>query len=103
MRSTAGTLLALLIGLILGAAVAASGIPALTTAVAAIEPLGTLWITAVRMTVIPLVVALIITGVAANPDLRRIGGMGARAVPTFLALLLAGAIFTAIVTPLSFE
>jgi proton glutamate symport protein len=103
MRSTAGTLLALLIGLVLGAAVAAAGVPALTTAVAAIEPLGTLWINAVRMTVIPLVVALIITGVAANPDLRRLGGMGARAVPTFIALLLAGAIFTAIVTPLSFE
>ncbi|MGH7569012.1 MAG: dicarboxylate/amino acid:cation symporter [Gemmatimonadales bacterium] len=103
MRSAAGTLLALVIGLVVGAAAAASGNETVSAAVSAIEPVGTLWINAIRMTVIPLVVALVITGVASSPDLRPIGRLGARAIPVFLVLLVAGGVFTAVVAPLSLD
>ena len=44
----------------------AAGIAVLRRAPTAIAPIGTLWVNAIRMTVIPLVVSLLITGVAAT-------------------------------------
>ena len=63
--------------------------PTLLRAADAIVPIGTLWINAIRMTVIPLVVSLLITGVAGAADLRAIGRIGGRSLLTFF-LLLAG-------------
>ena len=55
------------------------------------RPIGTLWVNAIRMTVIPLVVSLLITGVASaiGPP-RRSAGMGARDAASCFVLLLAG-------------
>jgi len=78
-------------------------IPVLATVVTGFEAVGTLWINAVRMTVVPLVVALVITGVVSTADTRRVGRLGALAVPVFLAFLLAGAVFTLLVAPLSLD
>ena len=39
----------------------------------AVAPIGVLWVNAIRMTVIPLVVSLLITGVASATDVRRSG------------------------------
>jgi proton glutamate symport protein len=97
---TARVLLALLIGLALGIGAAAVGGQPLAVA---LEPVGTLWTNAIRMTVIPLVVALVITGVAEHADLRRIGRMGGLAAPVFVGLLLAGGLFTLVVAPLSLD
>ncbi len=55
------------------------------------------------MTVVPLVVALVITGVVSTADTRRVGRLGALAVPVFLAFLLAGGGFTLLVAPLSLD
>lgn len=99
---TARVLVALLMGLALGIGGAALGGRSLAIALA-LEPLGTLWTNAIRMTVIPLVVALVITGVAEHSDLRRIGRMGGLAAPVFVGLLLAGGLFTLAVAPLSLD
>jgi Na+/H+-dicarboxylate symporter len=99
---TARVLLALIIGLALGIGAAALGGAPLEVALA-LEPIGTLWTNAIRMTVIPLVVALVITGVAEHADLRRIGRMGGLAAPVFVGLLLAGGLFTLAVAPLSLD
>ena len=61
---TVRVLLALAGGLALGTLAAASGSATLVHLATGIEPVGTLWINAIRMTVIPLVVALIVTAVA---------------------------------------
>src|SRR6266478_3446746 len=53
-----------------------------------IAPIGTLWVNAIRMTVIPLVVSLIITGVASVSDIKAIGRLGGRTLVTFVLLLL---------------
>lgn len=99
LSSTTLALASLVIGLTLGIAASASGSAMLVQVATAVEPVGTLWINGIRMTVVPLVMALVITGVASDSDLRRLGRLGARALPTFLLLLLAGGTFAALVSP----
>lgn len=88
-----------LIGLVAGLAVgfAANAVPDLRGVVPWIEPLGSIFINAIRMTVVPLVVASLIVGVAGAPDARAIGRVGWRALVLFVILVLAGAVFGAIV------
>ncbi|HEV8125309.1 MAG TPA: dicarboxylate/amino acid:cation symporter [Gemmatimonadales bacterium] len=92
MKESARVLLALGAGLAGGAAIAAWGGPRLHSAAEAIAPIGTVWINAIRMTIIPLVVSLLITGVAGATDLRAIGRIGGRSLLTFLLLLLGTAL-----------
>jgi len=69
----------------------------------ALDLIGTAWINAVRMTVIPLVVPLLIVGVAGNGDARQTGLIGARAFAWMGALLVACAIFSALAAKLWFS
>ena len=92
-----------MLGLALGALAAASRHPALLTIASTIEPLGTLWTNAIRMTVIPLVIALVITGVANAADVRYVGRLGLRALPVFLVLLIASGLFAVVLAPLALE
>jgi Na+/H+-dicarboxylate symporter len=87
--------LALAIGAgILAAAANSAQLLALSSPLATV---GALWVSAIRMTVIPLVVSLLITGVASTTDVKSVGRMGGRAVLVFV-LMLAGAAI--IVVPL---
>ncbi|HEY7407376.1 MAG TPA: cation:dicarboxylase symporter family transporter, partial [Gemmatimonadaceae bacterium] len=95
MSLTVRVLLGLVAGLVLGFAVNAS--PGLSGVVPWIEPLGSIFINAIRMTVVPLVVASLIVGVAGAPDARAIGRVGWRALVLFVVLVLAGAVFGAII------
>lgn len=79
-------------------AISVADVPALTRLVPIIEPVGTLWINAIRMTVIPLVVGSIILGVTSAPDPRTIGRIGSRALVLFVILLVGGAVFSAVVS-----
>ncbi|MDP1914123.1 dicarboxylate/amino acid:cation symporter [Brevundimonas sp.] len=83
-------LLALAAGLIAGAAAQMYGIPGGTGTIALIEALGQLWLNALRMTIIPLVFALLVTGIASIADAAATGRLALRAVVVF-ALLLVGA------------
>lgn len=95
--STRRVLVALVAALAGGAAIAATGNPALLAAADAVAPLGQIWVNAVRMTVIPLIVPLIVVGVAGAADLRSLGRLGTRTVLTF-ALMIAG--LAAVMMPL---
>ena len=99
MRLTNRVLIALVVGLALGIAIAATDNAALLGLVSMIEPVGTLWVNAIRMTVIPLVVALLIVGVASLSDLRVVGRLGARAIVVFVALLAGVALLAAALGP----
>lgn len=92
MKESTRVLVALGAGLAGGVAIAASGNARLAHAAETIAPVGVLWINAIRMTVIPLVVSLLITGVASAADLRAIGRIGGRTLLTFFLLLLGTAI-----------
>lgn len=83
----------------LGVAASMSGSAILMNAATVIEPVGTLFINAVRMTVIPLVMGSLIVGVASAPDPRTIGRVGVRAIGLFLVTLLIAAVFTVLVAP----
>src|SRR5262249_25502513 len=75
------------IGVAGGIAIAASHNASLIGAADFIAPIGTLWVNAIRMTVIPLVVSLLITGVASVSDIGAVGRLGGRTLLVFLMLL----------------
>jgi proton glutamate symport protein len=79
-------IVAMIAGLAGGAAIALSGNPTLLAAADWLAPIGTIWVNAIRMTVIPLVVSLVITGIAGATDIRAIGRLGTTTLVTFLLL-----------------
>ena len=83
-------LVALAAGLAAGAAAKAYGIPGGTGTVALIDGIGQLWLNALRMTIIPLVFSLLVTGIASIADAAATGRLALKAVVVF-ALLLVGA------------
>lgn len=97
MSLTARVLFGLVAGLAAGVAISLSQSPLLLTVARAAEPLGTMFINAIRMTVIPLVVSSLIVGVARSGEARSIGRIGWRALTIFVAVLFTGAILTALV------
>ena len=98
MKESTRVLVALAAAIGGGALIASSGSKSLIDAADAIAPLGTLWVNAIRMTVIPLVVSLLITGVASAADIGAIGRIGGRTLVVFILLL---AVIAAIVIPLA--
>jgi hypothetical protein len=79
-------------GLVLGLAIAASHNSTLVRVVDAVAPAGTLWVNAIRMTIIPLVVSLVITGVASTSNVGAISRIGGRTLLVFLAMLVGATI-----------
>ncbi len=94
MKLTTRVLLALVAGLAVGSAVAASRNPPLLAAVGWLEPIGTLWVNAIRMTIVPLVVSLLVVGVASGDSLRTVGRLGGSALLLFLGILIAAGLFS---------
>jgi proton glutamate symport protein len=97
-RSASYVLAALAAGFVLGSLAAASSSPPALRLVAIIEPLGTLWVNAIRMTVVPLVVSVLITGVASFGS-RSLGRLGARALGTYAILLIIGGLVALVIAP----
>ncbi|MFM8499545.1 MAG: dicarboxylate/amino acid:cation symporter [Chakrabartia sp.] len=60
---------------------------------------GTLWLNGLRMTVVPLVVAMLVTGIAQTAAAARAGRLALRAVVTMMVILWASATMAAFVTP----
>ena len=93
-------LLALVIGLALGLASASAGGGWVDDAVVAGEAVGGLWLNALRMTIIPLVVSLLITGIAASAEAARASRLASRAIILFIILLWSSSALSALLTPL---
>ena len=87
MKESARVVVALGAAITGGVAIGGSGDASLLRAADAIAPVGALWVNAIRMTVIPLVVSLLVTGVASATDVKAIGRLGARTLLVFLAML----------------
>lgn len=98
-RRSIAILLALVGGLIAGLLAVRLSADAATASIAIVEPLGTLWLNGLRMTIVPLVVSLLVTGITSAADAVRSGRLATRSVLTFLILLWSSAIFAAIATP----
>ena len=91
-------LVALVLGLALGIGAAATGSATLLRLATWLEPLGTLWVNGIRMTVIPLIVASLIVAVSAT-GARTVGRVGTRAFVVFVVLLSGVAALSALLAP----
>ncbi|WP_367268491.1 dicarboxylate/amino acid:cation symporter [uncultured Sphingomonas sp.] len=91
-------LLALVAGIAAGVALAAWRPDAAIAGTSVAQPIGTMWLNALRMTIVPLVVALLVTGVAATARAARASKLAGRAIAVFLICLWSssalGALFT---------
>ena len=99
MSLTIRVLVALVLGLAAGLVILAHPTPWLLKFVAVVEPVGTLWVNAIRMTVIPLVVSLLITGVASCSDMSAVRRIGGRTLAAFLGLMVLVAAASLVIVP----
>jgi len=86
-------LLGLLFGLSLGIVLSHAGVSWLEDAIAVAEPFGTLWLNALRMTIVPLVFSLLVTGIASGASTASAGGLAARALGLFAIILFVVGVF----------
>src|SRR4051812_10313586 len=102
MKDTTRVLLSLGVAVAGGIAIGASSNASLLRVADSVAPIGALWVNAIRMTVIPLIVSLIITGVASASDVKAIGKLGGRTFLVFLLLLIGLAIVVVPTVPALF-
>jgi len=93
MSLTFQVLLALAAGFAVGLPLSRVEGPFADGVLALLGPVGTIFVNAIRMTVIPLVVSSLIVGVTAAPDPRSVGRIGARALVLFVVLVGVAAAF----------
>jgi Na+/H+-dicarboxylate symporter len=93
-------LVALVVGLVAGAGAAALGDGLREPALQASGMIGGLWLNALKMTVIPLIVALLVTGVAKGAEAARAGRVAGRSVLWIVIVCTASAIFGALMIQL---
>jgi proton glutamate symport protein len=97
MSLTTRVLIGLVAGFVLGLALAGSTSPAVTTLLAVMAPVGTIFINLIRMTVIPLVASMLIASVGSLASSGALGRAGARAAVAAVAMLAITAVATVLI------
>lgn len=92
------TFAALLAGLAIGMVLSGAALEGPVLAVA--RPVGVLWLRALQMTIVPLVIALLFTGVVQTVAAAHAGPMARRTIGLFAAILAGGALLAAFAVPL---
>ena len=85
--------IALILGLCVGAAVQTWGGQGGASGVETVEALGGVWLNALRITVIPLIFALLVNGVASIADAAQTGRLAMRAMVVFGILIVAATVY----------
>ena len=98
--ATARVLIGLLAGAVVGLSLAHWSPDSAATAVSIAQPIGKLWLSGLQMTVVPLVLSLVILGVATASDAAASGRVARRAMIVFITLLTLFATYAAVVAPL---
>lgn len=99
-NSPAGrALIGLVLGLVAGVAIASSGSSSARAVAGAIEPIGTLWVNAIRMTIVPLVASLLISTLSAESKAASVGRIGVQCIALFVAMLAGVAVIGIVVGP----
>ena len=99
MSLTARVLTGLLLGLVAGTLISFIDGGAVGAIPGIVEPIGTMWVNAIRMTVVPLVVSLLIVTIAAERKSRIVATLGARTIGLFALMVFVGCVFTALLAP----
>jgi proton glutamate symport protein len=102
MSLTTRVLLGLVLGLTLGIVIAPAETGLAATAVTWIEPIGGLWVNAIRMTVIPLIVSLLLGGITAS-GAKTVAQVGGKAVAWFVALVAGTTTLGGLTAPLLYR
>ncbi len=92
-------LLSLVLGLSGGIALAAFAPGAVDPVAEVAQPIGTAWLNGLQMTIVPLVVALLVTGIAATAEAASAGRLAGRAIGLYLAMMTSSAVLSALLTP----
>ena len=100
MSQSLKVLLALLLGAVLGLVLARFDPATAETVAAVLAPIGKLWLNALQMTIVPLVVSLLVIGVATANDALASGRLARNALLWFVGLLTFAAAATALLAPL---
>jgi Na+/H+-dicarboxylate symporter len=91
-------LLALILGLGAGLVAAKLDPHVLSIITSIAEPVGVIWVDALRMTIIPLVFGLVVNGIASASDAASAGAVARRALILFTVLLLLAGLLSALAT-----
>jgi proton glutamate symport protein len=92
-------LIALVVGLGAGLLIAQADAATATSIAGGLQPVGTLWVSAIRMAIIPLVVSSLLLGVGGAPDARTVGILGVRGFVLFVILLTLAGLFCLAIAP----
>ena len=84
---------ALAAGVVVGALAQETDAPWLTGALGVVESLGQVWLNALRMTVIPLVFSLLVTGIVSIADAASTGRIAVRSLMVFGVLLVGATVY----------
>ncbi|MBT8398519.1 MAG: dicarboxylate/amino acid:cation symporter [Gemmatimonadetes bacterium] len=98
MSLTTRVLLGLVLGLAIGVFLAPAEMGTPAVIVAWIEPVGALWVNAIRMTVIPLVVSLLLGSITSS-EAKAVARVGGRAVAWFIGLVAGTATLGGLAAP----
>jgi proton glutamate symport protein len=99
MKQGLWVLAALALGIALGAWLHTGAAPALTPIAEQITVLGSLWLDALRMTLVPLIFAVLVSAIGQMAETADAGPLARRALGLFALLILFAAIYSTIATP----
>lgn len=97
---TGGSVLGLVLGLALGVWAHAVNEPATLALVNGLESVGSVWGNALRMCVVPLIVAQLVASLVSLGGTGRLGRIGGMTLAVFVLMLALGAVATTLATPL---
>ena len=97
MSLTTRVLIGLVAGFLLGLALAGSSSPAVSTLLAVMAPVGTIFINLIRMTVIPLVASMLVASVGSLASSGALGRAGARAAVIAVVMLAITSVATVLI------
>lgn len=84
-------------GVFLGILASVSAAPWLLALVRLVEPVGAMFVNAIRMAVVPLVVASLVGGIVSITDERSLTRLGVRSLMVFAALAISAAVFATVI------
>ncbi len=97
MSLTTRVLIGLVAGFLLGLALAGSSSPAVSTLLAVMAPVGTIFINLIRMTVIPLIASMLVASVGSLASSGALGRAGARAAVIAVVMLAITSVATVLI------
>jgi proton glutamate symport protein len=100
MDNSVRILIGLGIGLLAGALHSVNGGQLFPTAPQMIEPIGTLWVNAIRMTIVPLIVSLLITSIAGSKKGGLVAKLGGKTISLMIFMIIVTCTYTLILSPI---